>query len=225
MDNVDNAENHPEDRIYSANEEAAREAVEEVFKILNPGKYLVQEAERILKAKRFSREQREGLERQGYRIFLILTGESIGDIGAERNVMNKGSEDPLDTLSSICSEVAVDPDNLFLPDSNYKTLVQQEKMVEKFSQGLGEKIPGVKAVIGQLPDYVELIYRHLDATKDDDLFKMVYARKFIITKTPMGDGSRIAVVGHLDPQHDLPIFSAPNTGDEFSCVFPLVVPV
>lgn len=224
MDRVGNSEIHPESEIHPSNARAAEEAVEEVRRILKPSRYVVEEAERILGAKRFSEEQRKGLERQGYRIFLILTGKSVSNLIESGRDIGGGEYDP-DTPSSMHSEVAINPDSLFLPDSNWKTLAKQEEMVEKFSQELGGEIPGVKAVIGQLPDYTELIFRYLDATGSHDLFGRGDTMKFIATKTPIDNSSDFAMVGHLGSQNDLPIFRVYDHRREDSYVFPLVVPV
>ena len=129
-----------------------------------------------------------------------------------------------EAFSSRRSEVAIprDPKKLFLPNSNNKTLVQQEAMVVEFSQELGRKVTGVQTVIGEAPDYVELAFAHLDKTRDegkkDYLFGENYNYNYARTKTPTVD-SLVADVGfcaggldvgscHREYGHD-DVFAAP----------------
>ena len=145
--------------------------------------------------KRFSPEQREALEKEGYLVY-GLTGQSIKalrDSGRKFWSIWHEKFPDFEALVSMQSEVAINPDKLFLPRSNNKTLKQQEDMVGKFSQELGKKVPGVKAIIGDAPDYVELAFQHLDAAKDY-LFGVKYNCDFARTKTPVR-GSVVACVG------------------------------
>ncbi len=135
--------------------------------------------------KRFSQEQKEALEKQGFVIY-GLTGQSIKTLRDSGHKFwsdwHKSLPD-FEALGSMHSEVAINPNKLFLPKSNNKTLAQQEEMVEKFSQELGKKVQRVKAIIGQAPDYVELAFQQLDATKDY-LFGAKYNYDYARTKTP-----------------------------------------
>lgn len=72
----------------------------------------------------------------------------------------------LEELQSRSSEVAINPSRLFLPVSNRRTLEQQSEMVKSFSQELSSRwnIAGARAIIGTMPDYVELTFAHLEAT-------------------------------------------------------------
>jgi hypothetical protein len=116
--------------------------------------------------KRFSKEQREALEKQGFVIY-ELTGQSIKtfrDAGRKFHLRPLHTDYPFEVLGSIQSEVAINPDKPFLPISGYKIQDMQEKMVDEFSEELGKKIKGVKAIIGQHSDYTELAFKHFDAT-------------------------------------------------------------
>lgn len=126
--------------------------------------------------KRFSSEQREALKKRGYAIY-ELQGQSIKDhINSGRNFRSKWWLDDsyeyrnelsdFEDVPSMRSEVAVNRKRQFLPRSNNKELYQQEEMVEKYSERLGTSIPGVKAIIGHVPDYAELVFKHKDATGD-----------------------------------------------------------
>lgn len=150
--------------------------------------------------KRFSPEAREALEKLGYRIS-PLTGQSIktlreaGKILKLTSIWRKDFPD-FEALTSRLSEVAINSSQLFLPDSNNKTLAEQEKMVEEFSQKLSKKIEGVEAIIGEAPDYVELTFAHLEAT-GEYLFGKKYNYGCARTKTPTSR-YRVAFVGSFD---------------------------
>lgn len=64
------------------------------------------------------------------------------------------------------SEVAINREKLFLPVTVYKAYVDQVKLIESFSEKIGRRIPGVKAIMGQAADYADLAFAHLDKTKD-----------------------------------------------------------
>ena len=144
---------------------------------------------------RFSQEARTALEKDGYKIH-TLTGQSIASLReAGRDFWTTWHKDNLqfEVLVSMQSEVAVNPDQLFLPKSNDKTLPQQEKMIKAFSQKLGKKIPGVEAIMGEAPDYVDLTFTHLDAT-GDRLFGENHNYNYARTNTPTAVG-QVAYVG------------------------------
>lgn len=175
--------------------------------------------------KRFSAEAREALEEQGYVVYSL--GQSIRtlNVRAGRKFWSRRCQDysSFEVLTSIKSEVAINPKALFLPGSNDKTLRQQEEMVDRFSEGLGKKIPGVKSIIGQAPDYLELAFAHLDKT-GDFLFGEKYHCDFARTKTPT-NGSRVASVGDHGLGDGFYVSDWPadlGSGDLY--VAPLVVP-
>lgn len=118
---------------------------------------------------RFTNEQKKALKRLGFSRIYPFTGLSI------RNWREKGKpfwstwyQDPqfaeFENMPSKLSEVAINPNQLFLPNSNRKTLEEQEAMIKRFSKELATKVPGVKAVIEEAPDYVELAFQHLERT-------------------------------------------------------------
>lgn len=177
--------------------------------------------------KRFSDEQKEALRKEGYLIY-GLTGQSIKTLrDAGRKFWSTWHEDSqfanLEALGSMQSEVAINPSKLFLPKSDNKTLAQQEDMVDKFSQELGKKVQGVKAIIGQASDYVELAFQHLDATQDY-LFGKKYNYDWARTKTSISSSS-VANVGSFHAAHGLEVnYWYHGFGHDHMRAAPLVVP-
>ena len=180
----------------------------------------------VVEVKRFSQEQKEALEKQGFVIY-GLTGQSIKTL---RDSGHKFWSDwhkdypDFEALGSMQSEVAINPNKPFLPKSNKKTLSQQEEMVNKFSEELGKEVKGVKAIIGQVPDYVELVFQYLDKTKDY-LFGAKDNYDYARTKTPTS-GSSVALVGNSSAADGLRVDSwdSGNSSDVVHAA-PLVVPV
>lgn len=198
----DAASRHPEnqDRTKQSVIRQAREMLM-VAGVIDPGLKagggFLQTPETPIEIKSFSKETKEALGKEGY-VIHSLTGQSIKslrDAGRKFWSTWHNKYPDFEALGSIPSEVAVNPSNLFLPKSNNKTLAQQEEMVEKFSEEIGKKVQGVKAIIGEAPDYVELAFAHLDATKDY-LFGAKYNYNYARTKTPT-NGSFVAYVGGL----------------------------
>jgi len=176
--------------------------------------------------KRFTPEQRKALKKQGFVIY-DLTGQSIRTLrDSGRQFWTTWHKDfpDFEALGSMQSEVAINPNRLFLPESNNKTLAQQQEMVSKFSKELGKKVRGIKAIIGQAPDYVELAFRHLDET-GDYLFGAKYSYDATATKTPKSGSRVVYVVGKFDADNGL-IVSYWNilAGHGHIRVAPLVVP-
>lgn len=187
--------------------------------------------------RRFSIEQKEALEQEGY-VFYGLTRQSIKTLRDNGHKFHWGTSDivlqeqgfNLDFLSlrSMHSEVAIKPNELYLPDSDTKVFSDQVVMVDRFSQELRNKVSGVKAVIGELSDYAELAYAHLDARKEF-LFGPKYGYRWVNTKTIINANSSEvgnAIVGYT-----------PKNGGEFcydwhliwrnyrANAVPLVIPV
>lgn len=165
------------------------------------------------------------MRKKGYIIY-ILTGQSIKSLRDSGGKFWSTWYDDLpgfEALTSMHSEVAVNPKKLFLPRSNKKTLIQQEKMVNKFSEGLGKKIKGIKAIIGQAPDYAELAFEHLDLT-GEYLVRARYSADYARTKTPTGTFDQVAHVGSLAGFGlDIGSLSATGSLDNVHAA-PLIVP-
>ena len=181
--------------------------------------------ERQGEVKRFSTEDREGLEASGL-VILKLTRQTIGGLrAAGRKFWSSWHQDypDFEALPSRGSEVAINPRELFIPGSNRKSLQEQERMVQKFSRELSKKIKGVEAIIGEAPDYVELAFAYLDAT-GERLFGEKYDYNYARTKTPTA-GSSVANVGNFDAGNGLGVYywdRDSGRGDVFAS--PLAVP-
>lgn len=176
--------------------------------------------------KRFTNEAREALEKEGYVIY-GLKGESIkSQRDAQRPFWSTWHHryPDFEALPSMCSEVAINPQELFLRRSKNKNLRQQEALVEKFSQDLAIQVSGVAAVIGQAADYIDLTFQHLDATQDC-LFGKKYGYNYARTKTPTSR-SAVAIVGDFGADYGLDIYSWPTgNGNAHVYAAPLVIPI
>lgn len=145
---------------------------------------------------RFSAEQRKGLERKGYLVY-SLTGQTIATLRDAGHpfwsTWHQG--EAIEQVRSMLTEVAVNPESLFLQDSNRKTLDEQQAMVEKFGRKLSGEVKGVTAIFGTAPDYAELAFSHLSAT-GKRLFGKDYDYDYTRTTTSTGE-SGVAVVGRF----------------------------
>lgn len=138
--------------------------------------------------KKFSIEQREALEKEGYLIY-ELTGISIKNLRSSGRKFWSTWHNSLqnfEALASMRSEVAINAKNPFLQKSNNKTLAQQKEMISIFSEELKNRIPDVQAIIGNASDYAELTFKHLDASKNN-LFRKKPSYYNTRTKTTTND--------------------------------------
>ena len=126
----------------------------------------------VFKTLRFSSEQTEELKKRGFIIF-ELTGQSITSIKASRNFFSSywHNGKDIEHVTSKNSEVAINPERLYLPYSGNLTLPDQLLLTDRYSKNVSQEIPGVVAVIGSMADYLELecLYRDntLYAARDD----------------------------------------------------------
>ncbi len=95
-------------------------------------------------------------------------------------------------------------------------------MIKEFSEELAKKVKGVEAIMGQTPDYTELVLRHLWLTGDN---LCSTSMRFARTKTRVVDGihkpifpvvnifgDKYVNIGGLewnDPGYNIDIFAAP----------------
>ncbi|MCL5434815.1 MAG: hypothetical protein M1405_00300 [Patescibacteria group bacterium] len=192
------------------------------------GSYSETEAPTI---KRFSKEALSALERNGFWLG-ELTGQSIaGYEKAGRRFYTKTIDryPEIKDLLSRASEVAIgDPLNkpydYILPDYNWKSFSDYFGMIDEYNKDLQEKIPDVEAVIGEAPDYVELLCSFRDETGLILLDGLAYAA----TKTRVGKST--VSVGHQDftPDYEMIIHANEMPADykyflSMYCV-PLVFP-
>lgn len=178
-----------------------------------------------IEIRRFSDEARAVLEKEGY-VIDTLTGQSIASLRkAGRKFWSSWHKDypQLEALISMSAEVAIHPEKLFIPKSNNSTLAQQEEMINEFSEKLGTKIPLVEAIMGGMPDYVDLAFAHLDKT-GEYLFGEKYGFNWARTNTPTV-GDYVADVGGFYPSRGLGVDDlGRGRGDDSVFASPLVVP-
>lgn len=186
-------------------------------------------SEALTTVRAFSPESRQALEAEGHVVY-SFRGQSIeGMRKAGRpfwNIVDAGPQ--FLALPSRLIEVAINPDpkKFFLPKSNNKTLPQQEEMIAIYSEELRGKTGSkdIAAIMGEAPDYVELAFVHLDATRDR-LFGERYDYRYARTKTPTV-GSDVAVVGGFLAGHGLGVGGWDrDRGCDIVWAVPLVVPV
>jgi len=112
----------------------------------------------------FYPEDARRLEHAGSKIY-ILSGRSIGDFVSKGLKLEGIAEPELLKLTSIRSQVAIDPDNIFIPNSGNKTKEQQVKLASSYASDLIRRIKSPFAVdFGSVADWVELSYEHHKAT-------------------------------------------------------------
>ncbi len=172
----------------------------------------------------FSNEAREQLTKEKYIIY-SLTGQSIKTLRNSNHpfwsTWHKDYPD-FEALQSRLSEVAINPKQLFLPESSYKTLTQQLEMVTHLSEAVSQKMPGVTAIIGEIPDYVELAFAHLKTT-GQYLFGSDYSYDY--TRTVTRVGPYVARVGAFRANVGLDIvFWLPDSRYSRLWAAPLIVP-
>lgn len=183
--------------------------------------------EAAVAVKRFTDKQKEALHKIGLTAIYPLSGQSLRSLreGGRKFWTDWHKDSPdFENLTSRLSEVAINPNKLFLPKSNNKTLEQQEEMVKKFSEELRgrKRILGIEAVMGEVPDYTELAFLHLDAT-EERLFGEKYNYDYARTKTGVGSG--VALVGRFYADFGLCVDSwRPGSGGGGVWAAPLVVP-
>lgn len=155
-----------------------------------------------------STEEKEVLAKEGLTAVYPLTGESIADQKEKgRNFwyIVQSDNNSLVTLRSMIGDVAVDPrpDKFLLAKSNKLTLDQQLEMVAEFSHKLQRRLKtdSVEAILGQAPDYTELVFAHLDKT-GQRFFGEKYSYNYARTQTPTV-GSNVADVGGFDADNGL----------------------
>lgn len=181
--------------------------------------------EKLPKVKLFSDKQREDLKKEGF-LIPYLGGQSVMDLrilGEEFHSFWHKFQPELESVKSIRGEVAINIGSPLLQNSNNKTLSEQEIMVEEFSQKIGAKIPGVKAIIGQVPDYVLIMLQIYEDRK-----KMLDIETINIrTRTPTYNNDLAYVCNLMDLKGRGVIWLGHSPADgrnDYVGVIPLVVP-
>jgi len=183
-----------------------------------PGK----ETTKIIK---FTDRQKEQLKNKGYLIY-PLYGQTLASLRIDEHTFSSKWHEgkAIERLAALKTEVAIDPNNLFLKDSDRRNLWDQKAMVSKFAGEIGRVIRGVTAILGGAPDYAELAFAHLAAT-GVRLFGDEYHRNVTRTTTPV-DSEAVVCVGPFDAKKGLRIESWEPVEREADYLWaaPLVVP-
>jgi len=174
-------------------------------------------------------EEREALKREGLTAVYSLTGETIADQkekGRKFCQITESDNNTLLAVRSLMGDVAVDPrpDKFLLPESNV-TLDQQLEMVAEYSHKLQRKLrtDTVEAIIGQAPDYTELLFAHFDAI-GERLLGEKYGYNYARTQTPTV-GSDVAHVGDFSAGNGPGVYNLHrDDGRAYVFAVPLVVP-
>ena len=155
----------------------------------------------------FTPEQRHALERKGYFIYR-LTGQSITTLRDAGHPfwsnLSGSTRFKIETISSLHTEVAINPQRLFLPNSNKRTMDVQLAMVAEFSEEIGREVHGTVAILGNDSDYAEVVFAHFTHTRQllfeaKDAFDI---SNYTRTTTRIG-GPSFVIVGGLDKNHGL----------------------
>lgn len=157
----------------------------------------VQSAERRIEGKKFSPKAHEALKKKGYIIYL-LQGKSLEELHSEtgepiveetqlqewvngewvqRDILGQ-----FWTETSSMTEVAINPSQVVLSKSDDKSFSFHQRMVEEFSEEISKDIKGVKAIIGEASNYVEIALLRRRET-GERLFKQSEEFFYTTTKT------------------------------------------
>ncbi len=159
--------------------------------------------EEVKNIERFSTSAQEALRKRGYLIYQ-LQGKSLKELHkqtgqptfkgmvlqklvSDDRVWVKLNAPPILRwgFGIFATEAAINPNQLFLPNSADKSFKYHQGMVRTFSQEISNEIPDVKAVIGEASHYVELalMYR---VTTGRSLFGEGNEFRFTATRTSYG---------------------------------------
>lgn len=145
----------------------------------------------------FSDADRKELERLGLVIYK-LKGKSIEELARDGIISSiwQNNEPSLLKLTSRSTEVAINPQKLYIPDSGGKTLAEHIRMLSQYKKEIAEQayIPDASVIIGGAPDYIELAHEHFKAT-GKRLFGKPYEYRFTTSTTT--DDSWIVIVGQF----------------------------
>lgn len=175
--------------------------------------------EKAIKIKKFTDKQKEALIERNFTAVYLLSGQSIKSLREAGRKFSKRcrSYPDVENLTSRLSEVAINPNQLFLPGSDRKIFEEQIRILQDFSFALSKgrnRIQGVDAILGTASDYAELVFLHLDKT-GEYLFGSEYGnvtRTATITRAITDDSFGIISVGcddnelilsHWSPLHRL----------------------
>lgn len=176
----------------------------------------------------FRPESLGALRGAGFTIF-ELSGKCILDFGnrVSHSHLATWREDHAAILKqpSRMTQIAVDLNNLLLPDS-CKPFKEQQKMVEEFSRKLSGRVPHVRAIVGGVADYVDLTMNARDSISGLRLFGERYGNLLTRTTTPLYK-DLIAVGCYYSDDYGLTVVSYPPEevgANRNVWIAPLIVP-
>jgi len=161
------------------------------------------------------------LVKAGYHIY-TLTGASITQLIEAGNPIYHSWQQTakFENETSPAIEVAINPEGLFLKNSNNRTMANQDRMLENFSRGISRKIKRIKAIKGYANQYSEITALHQEATGESLFgknYNLGYTRTEDFSVVVGGNSSGLGL--HI--VRDCPIDGC----DPDLWICPLVVPV
>lgn len=125
------------------------------------------------------------------------------------------------SLISTPREAAFDPKHPFLIDSGDRTYAEHLAMIDRYARDIERMFPGATAILAPIPDYLDLAYAHLKATKQVGMPE--YILRGCYTSTTTHIGSRVGLVGYFNGDGIFVNYWAPDDPHSYVRVFPLVV--
>lgn len=180
----------------------------------------------------FTPEAIEDLKKEGFAIYELF-GESLESLIRKKhknidwNNINyrppvHEDEGRIIRAESKRTQVAIKPEDLYLDRCTGRSLNIQEQMVSDYSVELQKRIRGVKAIIGEFPDYLELNYA-LDEEADYNVDSIQIRTKTIFDSYKEKDLCLTLTFGPgIDPKIDS--LAKMGTSHDASFIIPLVVP-
>ena len=185
-----------------------------------------------IKPKSFSLEVWQELKRKGYVIYL-LEGKSLEELRNESRepLLTNDQLEREDITSKLFwsevthpTQVAINPSQVFLPESEDKSFRYHQDMVTTFSEEISKDIKGVKAIIGEASNYVELALLHRVAT-GERLFKQCDDFFYTATKTLWDDSGKFLVeIGEYSEGLFCNRYTLSLQGNHDTYILPLIVP-
>lgn len=174
----------------------------------------------------FSDDDRRALKREG-KIVLPLSPLSVRDIrelALRFGIMWTVGDPEFEAARAISSEVAIDPNQLYLHDSNNSPMEEQLEMIAEYSDDLSSRIPDVEAVLGgSSADQIALMINYHLAT-GSQLHGREYGHGYTRTATEAGEGQHMAI-GSFDTGHGLRMWKvADSEANPKIWASPLIIP-
>lgn len=174
----------------------------------------------------FSDEDKRALKDEGKIVLPLadLSVREIRDLALRFGILWTVGDPQFEAARAISSEVAIDPNQLYIPGSNNSTMEEQLGMVADYSNDLSSRIPGVEAVLGGTSaDQIALMINYHTAT-GSQLHGNEYGFGYARTMTEQGEGRHMAI-GAFDVGHGLHMWNvADSEANPKIWASPLIVP-